>query len=182
MSNMKRREFLVGGATAAFGLTLFSKQIRAAVAAARQTGKPMLTEKNLNAFLKSNQPHTEKGQQVFADATRDLDGFLENRFSLTEEQRRELATISAADRKKLIDTIERARAEKKPINVTIARRTLPVRGSRMAHARVVPEPLRTTTISIGVTAFGSFFGIKITKETTDDKNTNGNGNGNKNPS
>lgn len=181
MSKMKRREFLVGGATAAVGLTLFSKNIRATLAAARQSGKPVLTANSLNALVKSNPPHTDKGQQIFAEAARDLDGFLDSHFHLTEEQRRELATISAEDRKKLSDVLERARAEKKPIKVTIASRRVGVTDRRMSHA-LNPEALKSTTISIGVTAFGSFFGIKITKETSDDKNTNSNSNSNKNPS
>jgi hypothetical protein len=173
MSKMKRREFLAVGATAAVGLSLFNKNVRAALAAARQAGKPMLTERNLNSFVKANPPHTQKGQEVFAEAASNLDGFVEKYFHLTDEQRRELATISPEDRKKLTDTIEQARKEKKPIKFSIVSRT--VGKSRLAHAPY-PVPMKSTTISIGVTAFGSFFGVKFTKETTDDKNTNGNTN------
>src|SRR5207244_11347549 len=88
MSKRKRREVIAGGAMAAIGLTCLSKGIRTALAAAQRTGKPLLTEKNLNAFIKANSLRTRKGQDVSAEAIRDLNGFIRNNFHLTEAQGR----------------------------------------------------------------------------------------------
>lgn len=179
MSKMKRREFLVGGATGVAGLVFFNKTLRAAVAAARQANKPLLTERSLNAFTKSNSLRTAKGQRVFAEATNNLDAFIETHFHLTDEQRSELATISAEDRQKLIDAIQQAREKKLGLTVKIVGRRLGISSPkagignrRMSH----PVPLKTTTLSIGIRAFGQYIGITITKETKDDGNKNGNGN------
>src|SRR6266705_3448916 len=119
MSKLKRREFIAGGATAAIGLTCLSKGIRTALAAAQRTGKPLLTEKNLNAFIKANSLRTRKGQGVSAEAIRDLNGFIRNNFHLTEAQGRELASLSAEDKSKLRDAIKDIREKKGSISVRI---------------------------------------------------------------
>lgn len=171
---MKRREFLVGGATAVVGLTCLSKNLRAALAQARLSGKPLLTEGNLNELIKSNPLSTPKGQQVFAEAGSNLEAFTARHFYLTEEQRRELATISAEDRRKLAAAIEQARKEGKQLKVRI----ISSRASLDRHDFSAADhaiPLKTTTIHIGIEVFGKEIGITFTKETKDD-NKNGNSN------
>lgn len=167
MSKMKRREFLIGGATAAAGLTLFNRNLRAAVAAARQSGKPMLTEGSLNSFISANPVNTPKGHQVLTEAGANLEAFAEKHFTLTAEQRRELATISPEDRKKLADAIEQARSENKLLKVRIVNSRASLEKQRFSEADH-SLPMKTTTISIGISIFGKEVGITFTKETKDD--------------
>jgi hypothetical protein len=164
---MKRREFLVGGATAVVGLTCLSRNLRAALAQARLSGKPLLTEGNLNEFIKSNPLSTPKGQQVFAEAGSRLEAFATRHFYLTEEQRRELATISAEDRRKLAGAIEQARKEGKQLKVRIVSGRASLDRQRFSEADH-SMPLKTTTIHIGIEIFGKDIGITFSKETKDD--------------
>jgi predicted sulfurtransferase len=112
MSKVKRREFIVGGAAAVVGLTCLSKDLRAALAQAERMGKPLLTEKNLNGFIKANSLQRQKGQILSSDAVRDLDGFVQKHFYLTEAQRREFASLSVEDKKRITNAIDEARAKK----------------------------------------------------------------------
>ena len=142
MSKMKRREFIVGGATAAVGLTCLSKGIRAALAAAQKAGKPLLTEKSLNAYIKGNSLRTQRGQSLGAEAIRDLNGFIQGRFHLTEAQSRELASLSAEDKSKLTDAIKDMREKKGSISVRIvpAGRSSQEQDLREAHHAVPVIP------------------------------------------
>lgn len=118
MSKLKRREFLVGGATAIVGLTYF-KDIKAALAAARRSGKPLLTEKSLNDFIRANPLSKPKGQRLGAEAARDPVSFINKYFSLTKAQAKELASLDEADKTKLKDAIQEARAQKGKITASI---------------------------------------------------------------
>jgi hypothetical protein len=142
MSKMKRREFIVGGATAAVGLTCLSKGIREAIAAAQRTGKPLLTENNLNAFIKANPLRLRKGQDVSAEAIRDLNGFIQRRFHLTEAQSRELASLSAEDKSKLTDAIKDMRAKKGSISVRIVPAGSGAEQDLREAHHAVPNPLK----------------------------------------
>ncbi len=171
MSKMKRREFLVVGATAAVGLTCLSKNLKAALKEAQLSGKPLLTEANINALIQANPLSTPKGQQIFAEAGSNLTTFAARHFYLTAEQRSELGTISAEDRRKLAEAIERARSEGKQLKVRIvtARASLETRHYSEADHSM---PNSKTIIHIGFEIFGKDIGVTFTKEKTDDKNSN----------
>ena len=169
MSKMKRREFLFVGATAAVGLTCLGKNLKAALAEARLAGKPLLTEANLNAFITANPLSTPKGQQVFAEAGSNLEAFAVRHFYLTPEQRRELATISAEDRRKLAGAIEQARREGKQLRVRITSSSRASLDSQSYSEADHSMPLSKIVIHIGVEIFGKDIGVTFTKEKDDDK-------------
>src|SRR5207245_8723788 len=163
MSKLKRREFIAGGATAAIGLTCLSKGIRTALAAAQRTGKPLLTEKNLNAFIKANSLRTRKGQDVSAEAIRDLNGFIRNNFHLTEAQGRELASLSAEDKSKLRDAIKDMREKKGSISVRIVSAG-GGEGQELREAHhAVPNPLKIDITSGHSDDLGWYVKVTVSK-------------------
>jgi hypothetical protein len=167
MSKLKRREFLVGGATAVVGLTLFSKNVRATLSAAQQAGKPLLTEKSLNTFIKANSLRTQKGQSLSAEAARDINGFIQEHFYLTEAQRTELAALSAEDQREIADAIQKAREKKGRISVRITPLRASNAGSRQfATEANHPMPMRIKIVATGGydSASGGWYGtITVTK-------------------
>lgn len=168
MSKMKRREFLVVSGAAAVGLTCLGTNLKAALAAARLAGKPLLTEANINAFIQANPLSTPKGQQVFAGAASNLSAFATKHFYLTAEQSSELATISAGDRRKLADAIERARNEGMQLKVRIVNNVASLGTERYTEADH-SMPLSKIIIHIGIEIFGKDVGVTFTKEKSDDK-------------
>lgn len=161
MTKLKRREFIVGGAGAVAGLTVFS-QLRATLAAARSTGKPLLTESNLNAFARANPLTTTKGQSVSADAARNLESFISEHFTVTDEQRSELATISRADRQKIADIIQQARSKRGLMRIRIVDETASVGRKQPSSAHHAVPVART--ITIGTEVAGNTFSVSAIKK------------------
>lgn len=164
---MKRREFLVVSGAAAVGLTCLGTNLKAALAAARLAGKPLLTEANINAFIEAHPMSAPKGQAVFSEAATNLGAFVNKYFYITAEQRSELATISAADRKKLAQAIERARKEGMQLKVRIVNNAASLDQRHYSEADH-SMPLSKIVIHIGVEIFGKDVGVTFTKEKSDD--------------
>jgi hypothetical protein len=120
-TKLARRQFLKDGslATATIGLGFFSFGAwRTALAQARQTGKPLLTEQNLNALI----PKDSAAFKRFAgEVKRDLPGFLRGRFTLTAAQESELATLTQADRELIKKAIAVAEEDGALLTVSIRR-------------------------------------------------------------
>ena len=114
-----RRQFLKNGSVgaAAVGLTCLNfGGLREALALARQTGKPILNETNLNAII----PKSPDGLRSFGgEVKRDLKALLHNRFAVTSAQEREINNLSPSDIKKIHQAIDKAVELKVPLRVTI---------------------------------------------------------------
>jgi hypothetical protein len=83
---------------------------RALFAHAAQTGRPLLTPKALNALI----PKPAEGRayaEFLRGAADDLPGFLAQRFALTDEQRRKIATIAPDQLRALGDALREAEAK-----------------------------------------------------------------------
>ena len=92
-SDFNRRRLLKIGAAAAIGGVCFSAAtIKQALAQAGQSGKPLLTEKNLNAL--AAQKDYDALQPLLQDASKDIKGFLGTHFFLTHGQEKELNSLS----------------------------------------------------------------------------------------
>src|SRR6266853_2071033 len=96
-SAIARREFLKSGAIAAVGIGCLSLDLREAIAQARQAGKPLFTENNLNRFIRANPPKSKSGQGLGREAAQDVKSFIRNHFHLTAEQQQELESVSNED-------------------------------------------------------------------------------------
>ncbi len=94
-----RREFMksgaAGAAAAVVGLSALSGGLKEALAQARETGKPLLTEEALNSlFLPSGSNKRSDASRLAAEAKRDVKGFVRSRFTLTRPQEEMLESLS----------------------------------------------------------------------------------------
>lgn len=117
------------------------RALRAALANARLQGKPVLTQKTLNAFLaQTHGLNAATKKQMATEAKASLAAFLGKHFALTETQRQVVTGYTAKDRSVLGSSIDTALAKNAKIAVTIAsapasasptRRPLPTGGRRL---------------------------------------------------
>ncbi len=82
--SLRRRDFLVVTAGGLGCLALGG--VREALARARQTGKPLLTDTSLNRFILEARANPKIYQQYAGMAEKDLYAFLSKNFTLTEAQ------------------------------------------------------------------------------------------------
>lgn len=118
-TELARRAFLKDSAlaTAAIGVGYFSFGAwRKAFAQAKKTGKLVLTEQNLNSIIPKD-PSVLKRFSV--GARRDVRLFVRSRFSLTEEQEREIESLTAADQKQVVKALDIAEKKRVPLSVRI---------------------------------------------------------------
>ena len=116
---MGRRDFLRRAAVAGGCLGL---GLRAALAEAQEAGKPLLTEKGLNALVPANKPsgkELEDYRRTLEEAGRDPKAFVRKRFHLTKEQERKLDSLTASDLEAIRRALETARAKDQRLRVIL---------------------------------------------------------------
>lgn len=92
---MDRRDFMKSGATGAIvGLASLRLGLKEARAQAKQTGKPVLTDRSVNSLFSIG---GSKSSELAAEARRDVRGFVKSRFTLTGAQERQLESLSAEE-------------------------------------------------------------------------------------
>ena len=101
--NLPRRDFLKSAAAAAFVGTCLETDFREAIAAAKQAGKPMLTEKGINDFIASKSK--EQLRPLMEEARHDLRAFIRKHFYVAPQQEKELTALDEADIRKLNDAL-----------------------------------------------------------------------------
>ncbi|MBS1807335.1 MAG: hypothetical protein JST84_03980 [Acidobacteria bacterium] len=130
---VNRREFVKGGVTtAAIGMSCLKFGLKEALAAARDTGKPILTERNLNSFITKNAANI---QALAAEAKRDLKGFISNRFTLTPAQETFLDSISKEDIEKLNKGLKMIEEKGGTVKIRFIERTITERSTRGLDTR-----------------------------------------------
>ena len=89
-----RREFMKSGATGAIvGISSLRLGLKVARAQAKQTGKPVLTDRAVNNLFSSG----AKSSELAAEAKLDVSGFIKRRFTLTSVQEAQLESLSAEE-------------------------------------------------------------------------------------
>lgn len=88
-----------------------------ALAEARVTGRPVLTETKLNNLIARMEKNRTKYIAMLKDAKADLKGFLTKNFTLTPEHVDAIDKISPADRKKINEAIDYASKTKEYMRV-----------------------------------------------------------------
>lgn len=121
-----RRQFLGRGIGATVGFGCFTmSEMKSVLAAAQRSRKPVLNEEQLNAWFERR----ENTQRRFPERLRrDPASALAEHFEMTERQRRNLQSLSSADRNALAESIDRAIKEGKPIRFGCDR------GARLPYA------------------------------------------------
>ena len=115
-SPINRRFFATGAALGCFA-TMSAAAFAQVSAAARRSGRPLLTAASLNAAIPGpNDPHHS---EVLLEAAQDLRVFLRARFTLTASQEAEIASISAGQMQALQRGLRTAAAEHRAVSVTI---------------------------------------------------------------
>lgn len=90
--SLRRRDFLVVTAGGLGCLALGG--VREALARARQTGKPLLTDTSLNRFILQARANPKIYQQYAGMAEKDLYAFLSKNFTLTDAQSYSIRNLS----------------------------------------------------------------------------------------
>ena len=112
-TSVARREFVKNGAVAAattvIGLSSLGA-VKEALAQARVTGKPLLTESALNSLFSTDGANERSRMAAIAEARQDVKRFIRNRFTLTATQERRLDSMSPQQLEsinRLLETAER---------------------------------------------------------------------------
>lgn len=115
-NDLNRRQFLKQTAGIAVVAGLFSPYLLPeALAAARKSGKPLLTPQDFERSIP--QPGTPEFHQHIAAAKQNLRAYFEQNFYLTQQQRDAIDGLSAADREKLNQALDTAEKRKLKIRV-----------------------------------------------------------------
>ncbi|HZS44940.1 MAG TPA: twin-arginine translocation signal domain-containing protein [Blastocatellia bacterium] len=115
---VNRRDFLKTGAGAAAALTCFtSVGLRKALAQARAEGKPLLTENNVNLHISEASPQILV--QRAAEFKRDGKSYLIKYFHATDEQKREIMSMTPEELRMINEAVQKCAAEHKPIKIKI---------------------------------------------------------------
>jgi hypothetical protein len=112
---VSRREFVRSGLSAALIGTCLSQGLEEAMAAARQTGKPLLTEKSLNRLF----ANAVTNKALAAEAAQDVKGFLHKRFTLAELQTKQIALIPRSKIHELQEALRSVAVDGGKITTTI---------------------------------------------------------------
>ena len=86
--------------------------LKEAISESRRTGKPILTETNLNRFAIKSETDISKYQEMTKEAQTNLKDFLSKHFILTPEHEKAIEGISERDLKDLKEALEEV-SEKK---------------------------------------------------------------------
>ena len=100
--NIDRRTFVrqAGMLAAALGTFAFGG-VREAIAKASVTGKPMLTTRNVNAFILKRAQKPAQYRALMAQAKSNLSGFLNQHFTLTQQQQTNLEKLGTQEQTKI---------------------------------------------------------------------------------
>jgi hypothetical protein len=110
-----RREFL---RLSALGMGCLSVGLREAVARAADTGKPVLTQASVNAWLRQEfASDTYAGLGRRAGTLPDLKATIRGLFTLTPAQDRELDSLTTSDFTQLVQAMATARTKKRVLGV-----------------------------------------------------------------
>ena len=115
-SPIHRRLFVAGAALGCFA-TMSAAALAQVRAAARQSGRPLLTAASLNAAIPT--PTDPRHSEVLLEAARDLRAFLHARFTLTEMQEAEIGSFTPTEMSGLQAVLRTAAAEHRRVSVTI---------------------------------------------------------------
>ncbi|HZS47119.1 MAG TPA: twin-arginine translocation signal domain-containing protein [Blastocatellia bacterium] len=145
--NQERRNFLKVAGSAALAAGCFAAmsttEIRALVAVAAATNKPLLTEKNLNDFIKSI-PNSDR-QSYANKAFTDLKGFLNDHFTLSTTQQSQIDELKGQSLLKLEQGVRDAIQNNKALQIK-----LPVpRAQAMMPKNQQSNPNRTAAVEVG---------------------------------
>jgi hypothetical protein len=121
-----RREFLKTGAGVAVGVGCFTRaELKEALAQAKVTGKPLLTEANINshiAFSATAAPE-RRDHQAFAEQVRefkrDSKGYITKHFYATPNQLKEFESLGRNTMNELYEALDRCVRERLPFQVRI---------------------------------------------------------------
>lgn len=94
----------------------YKQDLRATIAQASETGKPLLTQKNINLSIPIN-PRSPEFNKLVQEAQSDLKTFIPNRFSLTPRQLQGLKALNREDLAKVQDAIKDAQKTGTPLRV-----------------------------------------------------------------
>ena len=95
---IERREFLKDVAkTSVIAVSCLSFGLKEALAQSKVTGKPLLTEKSLEAFILKASSNWRVYQKYTKEATYNLKGFINKHFTLTSEFEKNMNTMSNRD-------------------------------------------------------------------------------------
>ena len=124
----ERRRFIQTVAVLGAGVCLADPGVmRAAVLAARNSGKMVLTEATLNTFIQSifTKPPVVR-QQMLAQAKTNFSAFINTYFTLTPAQQQSINSLSTgANLTTLQQLIDQAAATNKPVHVSITQAQAP---------------------------------------------------------
>ena len=99
-TEIDRRTFVRGGLTAVIGLSCLSEGLTEALALARTTNKPVLTERSLNRLF-SQSRGKGKLRELVAQVRPDIKGWLTSTFTLTSAQQRATSSLTTEQLGKL---------------------------------------------------------------------------------
>ncbi len=148
--NLPRRDFLKSAAAAAFVGTCLETDFREAIAAAKQAGKPMLTEKGINDFIASKSK--EQLRPLMEEARHDLRAFVRKHFYVAPQQEKELTALDEADIRKLNDALGTALKQnlKPQAKFVTAKAPPPASAKTEAHAKAAPGGGGGTHITVSI--------------------------------
>lgn len=146
--NVARRDFIktsaAGTAGVIIGLSSLSSGLKEAVAQARLTGKPLLTEEALNRVLSTGGANERSNVPALAEAKRDVKGFIRNRFTLTRAQDEQLELLSGERLKAINGLLQSAESSGGRLMVNFGR--LIEGGGQPAEARKCEKLEMTLTL------------------------------------
>ena len=146
-SKIARRAFLKNGSTATLvAVFLSSVDVRGAIAQARSAGKPLLTENNLNRFIRANPPKSKTGQLLGREALQDLPEFIRGHFSLTATQQEELASLTQEQLKQLYDALSKIIKQRGELQIKIMLDARASHGGEIYRNASFAEPLGAAAI------------------------------------
>ena len=127
-----RRGFMISSASGAIvGLSCLSIGLKEALAQARQTGKPLLTEESLNnLFTVGGSNERSMVAARIVEAKQDVKGFIRSRFTLTPAQEAKLESLSAEQ----LETIRRLLESAEKTGTTL----------KVSFGRPVEDPRQTS--------------------------------------
>lgn len=140
-NNVTRRNFLRDSVLALAGLSCLSFDLRAALKEARLAGKPLLTEKSINALIQAHPPHMAIFQRKGREAARDVKGFLKEHFYFTPTQQQELEALSPADVRQIQEVIRNVVESKGQLKVVITGEERRKRKSGETDGNSAPPPM-----------------------------------------
>lgn len=151
----ERRRFIQTVAVLGAGVCLADPGVmRAAVLAARNSGKMVLTEATLNTFIQSifTKPPVVR-QQMLAQAKTNFSAFINTYFTLTPAQQQSVNSLSTgANLTTLQQLIDQAAATNKPVHVSITQAPAPTPGHPSARMKA------STSAQLNVDKSGKFSG------------------------